>query len=73
MRVGLSQDYALGMTGVESGDDRDCHMGHIGFKTWLQCMCCALTVMTSSKLNGFETVKFKSQINLSALSANLKV
>ena len=32
-----------------------------------------LYVMTLSKLNGFETVKFKSQINLSTLSVNLKV
>ena len=42
MRVGLSWNYALGMTGAEIGDDGDCCMGHVGFKTWLQCMCCTL-------------------------------
>ena len=42
LRLGLSCDYALGTTGVEIGDDRDCHTGHVGFKTWLQHMCCTL-------------------------------
>ena len=43
MKVGLSWDYTLGMTGVEIRVNEDCCMEHIGFKTWLQCMCCALT------------------------------
>ena len=42
-RVGLSWDYALGMTRAEIEDDGDCHLGHIGFKTWLQHMCYTLT------------------------------
>ena len=45
MRVGLSQNYALSMTRVEIGDDGDCRMGHVGFKTWLQHMGCALACL----------------------------
>ena len=40
-------NYALGMTGQRSemkvGDEvQRCQAGDIGFKTWLQLVCCAL-------------------------------